>query len=214
MTAYETPTAKEAKSKRFLNRLSRLSRRNKIIGIVLLVFLVLVVVSIPGDHSQLLARQERVEAAQVAYDLAFPAVGPVIENVNAFLLDAGVDLSANRSYTALASTLNTFNRANAATASQFQAVVTFHRNVHTLLDDVPALESAGFGPVVSEMDTTLGVAWLALMEMNTAIDEYNGYHSWISASMTGALFGLPQGYADPISPRSNLNNSTSLEPVL
>jgi hypothetical protein len=214
MTAYENPTAKEAESNSFLNRLNRLSRRNKIIGIALLVFLVLLVVSIPGDHSQLLARQERVEAAQVAYDLAFPAVGPVIEHVNGFLLDAGVDLSANRSYTALSSTLNSINRANAATASQFQAVVTFHRNVHSLLDDVPELESTGFATVVSEMDTTLGVAWLALMEMNTAIDEYNGYHSWISASVAGALFDLPQGYDDPIPSRSNLNRSTSLEPEL
>ena len=172
------------------------------------------IVSIPGDHNQLLARQERVEAAQVAYDLAFPAVGPVIERVNGFLLDAGVDLSENRSYTALSGTLNTFNRSNAAVASQFQAVVTFHRNVHTILDDVPELEATEFRTVVSEMDTTLGVAWLALMEMNTAIDEYNGYHTWISASVAGALYGLPQGYDDPISPRSNLNSSTSLDPEL
>jgi hypothetical protein len=212
MTTNAKTTGQEAEKKGFLNRLNRLSRRNKIIGGAVLVFLVLLVVSIPGDQSQLLARQERVDAAQVAYDLAFPAVGPIMESVSAFLDNTGVDLSGNRLYTGLASTLTTFNRANAAIASQFQAVVTFHRNVHSLLDDVPELESPGFRTIVTEMDTTLGVAWLALMELNTAIDEYNGYHSWISAGLAGALFGLPQGYTDPIPPRSNLNSSTSLEP--
>lgn len=212
MTVDSKTTGQETKEKGFLSRLNNLSLRTKIIGIAVLVLLVLLVISIPGDRNEMVVRQERVEAAQVAYDLVLPAVGPVMENVRAFLDDAEVDLSANRSYTGLSNPLTTFNRANTATATQFQAVVTFHRNVHALKNDVPELESPEFTAVVAEMDTTLGVAWLALMEMNTAIDAYNGYLSWISARLASALFDLPQGYTDPVPPNSNLNRSTSLEP--
>lgn len=211
MTTNAKITGQEAEKKGFLDRLNQLSLRNKIIGIVVLVFLVLLVISIPGDRNELIVRQERVEAAQVAYDLVFPAVGPIMENVTTFLDDAELDLSANRAYTRLATSMTTFNRTNTSTASQFQAVVTFHENVHSLQEEVPELETPEFEVVVTEMDTTLGVAWLALMEMNTAIDEYNGYHSWISAGLAGALFNLPQGYTDPISLNSRLNRSTSLE---
>jgi hypothetical protein len=198
-------TGQDAEKKGFLNRLNRLSLRNKIIGVAVLVFLALLVISIPGDQNELLARQERVEAAQVAYNLALPAVGPIMESVTAFIDDTETDLSENRSYTGLARSLTTFNRENVADASQFQAVVTFHGSVHSLLDDVPELDTDEFRAMVAEMDTTLSVAFLALMELNTSIDEYNGYHSWISASLAGVLFGLPQGYTDPVPARSRLD---------
>jgi len=210
MTANANPTGQEAKKKGFLNRLSL---RNKIIGVAVLVFLVLLVISIPGDRSVLLARQERIDAAQVAYDLALPAVGPIMESVVAFITDTGVDLSDNQKYTGLSTTLSTFNRNNATAVSRFQGVVTFSENVHSLLEGdnaVPELDTDEFRTLVADMDTTLSVAWLALLELNVAIDEYNGYHNWISASLAGAIFGLPQGYPDPIPANSRLNRSTSL----
>lgn len=209
MTANAKPTGQEAEKKGFLKGfLNRLSLRNKIIGVALLVFLVLLVISIPSDQSQLLARQERVDAAQVAYDLALPAVEPALSSIIAFIDDTGVDLSGNQLYTRLSTTLTTFNRANATGASRFQAVVTFSTNVHSLLDGdnaVPELDTVEFRTLVADMDTTLSVAFLALMEMNDAIDEYNGYHNWISASLAGAIFGLPQGYTDPVPANSRLN---------
>ena len=211
MTENAETTGQEAEKKGFLKSfLNRLSVRNKVIGVAVLVLLVLLVISIPGDSNELLVRQERVEAAQLAQEIALPAVGPIMENVKAFLDDTEIDLSDNRLYTGLTSTLTSFNRENITVANQFQAVVTFSRNVHSLLDDVPELDTDEFRTLVAEMDTTLSVAFLASMEMNTAIDEYNGYYNWISAKVAGALFGLPQGYADPIPPRSRLT-STSLE---
>jgi hypothetical protein len=211
MTAKVETTGQEAEKKAsprdFLNRLSL---RNKVIGIAALVFLALLIFSIPGDHNELLARQERVDAAQIAYDLALPAVLPIMERVKAIIDDTEIDLSDNRLYTGLSSTMTTFNRENVAVASKFQAVVTFHKNVHSLLDDVPELNTDALQPIVVEMDTTLSVAFLALMEMNDSIDAYNGYYSWISAKLAGGLFGLPQGYADPVPARSRLN-STSFE---
>lgn len=214
MTANSKTTGQEVEKRSFLDRLKQLSLRNKIIGVVVLIFLVLLVISIPGDQSQLLARQERVDAAQVAYDLGLPAVGPIMESVSASLDATGIDLSDNRSYTRLSGTLTTYNRDNTSVASRFQAVVTFSENVHLLLDGdnaIPELDTVGFRTLVSNMDATLSVAWLALMELNTSIDEYNGYHKWISAKLTGALFGHPQGYTDPVPPNSRLNRSTSLE---
>lgn len=208
MTTNAKTTGQEAEKKGFLNRLNRLSLRNKIIGVAVLVFLALLIISIPGDRNELLVRQERVEAAQIAFDLALPAVGPIMESVKAFLDDTEIDLSGNRSYTGLSGTLTTFNRENVTVASQFQAVVTFHGNVHSLLDAVPELDTDEFRAMVVEMDTTLSVAFLALVEMNDSIDEYNGYHSWISASLAGALFGLPQGYTDPVPANSRLNLSS------
>ncbi len=210
MTSNAKPTGQEAEKKSFLDRLNRLSLRNKIIGIVVLIFLVLLVVSIPGDQSQLLSRQERVDAAQIAYDLASPAVAPIMENVIAFIDDTGIDLSDNRLHTGLSSTLTTFNRDTSSVASRFQAVITYHANVHSLVDAVPELDTEEFRPVVVEMDTTLSVAFIALMELNASIDEYNGYHNWISASLAGALFGLPQGYDDPVPSNSRLTRNTSL----
>ena len=210
MTANAKPTGQETEKKGFLNRLSL---RNKIIGVAVLVFLVLLVISIPSDQSQLLARQERVEAAQVAYDLALPAVDPVMERVVAFIDNTGVDLSGNRTYTGLSNAMTTFNRTTSTAASRFQGAVTFSTNVHSLLDGanaVPELDTSEFRTVVSDTDTTLGVALLALMELNDAIDEYNGYHNWISAGVAGALFGLPQGYTDPVPANSRLN-PTSLD---
>lgn len=204
MTAYGKPTGQEAEKKGFLNRLSL---RTKIIGVVVLVFLVLLVISIPNDRSELLARQERVDAAQLAHDLALPAIAPMMERVIAFIDDVGADLSENRSYTGLSGALTAFNRADAAVASRFQAVVTFSRNVHSLLDGenaIPELDTDEFRTLVAEMDTTLSVAWVALMELNVSIDEYNGYHKWISATVAGALFGLPQGYPDPVTANSQL----------
>ncbi len=205
MPANAQTAGQEAEKKDFLSRLSRLSLRNKVIGVAVLVFLALLVISIPGDHNELLARQERVEAAQTAFDLALPAVGPIMESVKAFLDDTETDLSSDRLYTGLSNTLTTFNRENVAVANQFQAVVTFHSNVHSLLDTVPELDTDEFRTIVAEMDTTLSVAFLALMELNVSIDEYNAYHNWISASLAGVLFGLPEGYADPVPARSRLD---------
>lgn len=205
MTANAKNTGQEAEKKGFLNRLNRLSLRNKVIGVAVLVFLALLVISIPGDRNTLLARQERVEAAQIAYDLAIPAVGPIMENVKAFLDDTETDLSDNRLYTGLESRLTTFNRESTAVANQFQAVVAFHGNVHSLLDTVPELDTDEFQAIVAQMDTTLSVAFLALMELNVSIDEYNSYHNWISARVTAALFDLPQGYTDPVPARSRLD---------
>ncbi|MBZ0301603.1 MAG: hypothetical protein K8J31_17790, partial [Anaerolineae bacterium] len=101
-----------------------------------------------------------------------------------------------------------FNRANATIASRFQGIVTFSKNIHDLLEGsnaVPALDTDEFRIQVADMDTTMGVALLALMELNVATDEYNGYYNWISAKVAGALFGRPQGYADPVPTNSRLN---------
>jgi hypothetical protein len=211
MTATPKPVGQEAEKKGFLDRLNHLSLRTKIIGVALLVFLVLLLISIPGDRNELLTRQETVDAAQVAYDLALPAVDPVMESVIAFIDDTGVDLSGNQLYTRLSTALTTFNRANATGGSRFQAVVTFSTNVHSLLDGdnaVPELDTEEFRTLVADMDTTLSVAFLALMELNDAIDEYNGYHNWISASLAGTIFGLPQGYPDPVPSNSRLNRES------
>lgn len=212
MTENATPTGQEAEKRGFLEGLlsflNRLSLRNKVIGAALLVFLVLLVYSIPGDRNELLARQEKVDAAQVAYDLALPAVDPIMEDVIAFIDDTGVDLSGNRSYSRLSSALTSFNRASATPARRFQGVVTFSTHVHSLLDGdnaVPELDTDEFRALVADMDTTLSVAFLALLELNDVIDEYNGYHNWISASLAGAIFGLPQGYPDPVPANSRLN---------
>ena len=211
MIASAKPIGQGAEKKGLLSRLNHLSLRNKIIGIAVIVFLVLLVVSIPGDQSQLLARQERVDAAQVAYDLVLPAVAPSMESVKAAIDDAGADLSGNRQYTGLSSALTTYNRANAAVASRFQGVVTFSENVHSLLDGenaIPGLDTVEFRTLVADMDTTFSVAWLALMELNTSVDEYNGYHNWISATVAGALSGLPNGYPDPVPSSSRLNRES------
>jgi hypothetical protein len=211
MTTNAKPIGQEAEKKGFLNRLNRLSLRNKIIGVALLVFLVLLVISIPGDRNELLARQVKVDAAQVAYELALPAVSPIMESVIAFIDDKGIDLSANRLYTGLAGTLTTFDRDNATIVSRFQGVVTFSGNIHSLLAGdkaVPELDTDEFRTLVAEMDTTLSVAWSAMMALNVAIDEYNGFHNWVSASVAGALFGLPQSYTDPVPANSRLNRES------
>lgn len=212
MVANEKPIQQEAETKRSIGDfVTRLSLRTKIIAIAVLVFLVLLVISIPGDRSQLIARQEQVESAQIAYDLAFPAVGPMIERVKTFLDNAQLDLSQNRLYTGLTNAMNTFNRSSASVASRFQGIVTFSANIHGLLDGpnaVPELATDEFELLVADMDATMGVALLALMEVNRATDEYNGYYSWISAKVTGALFGLPQGYPDPVPANSRLNDES------
>lgn len=187
---------------------NRISLRNKIIGAALVVLLVLIVVSIPGDRSQLQARAERVDAAQVAYDLALPAVAPMMESVVAFINEAGLDLSANRSFSGLAANMTTFTRANSSPSNQFQGVVMFSRNIHSLVDGtnaVPELATDEFRALVANMDTTVSVAFLALMELNDAVDAYNGYHGWISARLAGAIYGLPDGYTDPVPSSSRLN---------
>lgn len=205
MSTYVKPIGQEVEKKSLW---ARISLRNKIIGAAVLVILVLIIISIPGDRSQLIARAERVDAAQVAYDLAMPAVAPVLESVVAFIDGTGLDLSENRSYTGLAANVSTFTRANSNTANQFQGVITFSRNVHSLVDGanaVPELATAEFQTVVADMDTTLSVALLALMELNDSVDAYNGYHSWISARLAGAIYSLPDGYADPVPSNSRLN---------
>ena len=213
MTANAKTIGQEAEKQSFLNRLTRLSLRNKVIGIVILVFLVLLIVSIPGDRNELLARQERVEAAQVAHELALPAVSPIMELVKSSLDNTGVDLSDDSRYTSLPQELTTFGNATATLDSRFRAVVLFSNNIHQLLDGtnkVAELDTVEFRALVAEMDTTLGVALLALLEMNTSIDAYNGYQNWISAKLAVALFNLPQGYADPLPVRTRLK-STSLD---
>jgi hypothetical protein len=211
MIASAEPVGQEVEERGLLSRLNRLSLRTKLIGVAVIVFLVLLVISIPGDLSQLLARQERVDAAQVAYDLVLPAVAPSMERVKTAIDDAGANLSGNRLYTGLSGALTTYNRANTAVASRFQGVVTFSRNVHSLLDGenaIPELDTVEFRALVADMDTTLSVAWLALMELNVSVDEYNGYHNWISATVAGALSGLPNSYPDPVPSSSRLNGES------
>lgn len=211
MVASANQIGQEAEKKGLLSRLNHLSLRTKIIGVAVIVFLVLLVISIPNDQSQLLARQERVDAAQVAYDLVLPAVGPSMEGVKAAIDGAGLDLSGNRLYTGLSGAWTMYNRPNASVASRFQGVVTYSENVHSLLDGekaVAELDTVEFRALVADMDTTLSVAWLALMELNTSVDEYNGYHNWVSASVAGALSGLPQGYTDPVPASSRLNRQS------
>lgn len=205
MSTNVKPMGQEAEKKSFWGRISL---RNKIIGAAVLVLLLLIVISIPGDRSELIARAERVDAAQIAYDLAIPAVAPVMEGVVAFIDETGLDLSENRSYTGLAANLSTFTRANSNMANQFQGVITFSRNVHSLVDGanaVPELATDEFQAVVADMDTTLSVALLTLMELNDSVDAYNGYHGWISARLAGAIYSLPDGYADPVPSSSRLN---------
>jgi hypothetical protein len=213
MTTNAKTTHQEAEKKGFLDYLNRLSLRNKVIGAAVLVFLVLLIVSIPGNRNELLARQQRVETAQTARELSLSAVGPVMESVKAFLDGTGIDLTDNRSYTRLERNLTTFNNAGSTVSSQFQAVISFSTSIHSLLDGsnaVAELDTVEFRKLVTDMDVTFSVDLLALIEMNVSIDEYNGYHSWISASVAGALFNLPQGYDDPLSSRSRLS-STSLD---
>ena len=208
MTANAKTTGQEAEKKGFLNRLSF---RKKVIGGAALVFLVLLIYSIPGDRNELLTRQERVETAQIAYDLAFPAVAPIMDVVIASLEDTEIDLTDNQSFTRLSNAVEVFNRTNSTIASRFQAVVTFSGNVHSLLDGTNAvaeLDTVEFRTLVAEMDTTLGVAFIALMELNVSIDDYNRYHKWISAKVASTLFDLPEGYDDPVPPRSRLNSES------
>lgn len=208
MTAHTRANSQGTERKSFLERMSR---RNKIVGVAVLVFLVLLIVSIPGDRTQLLAFQEQVDAAQAAYELAFPAVSPIMQNIMSSIDETGVDLTGNRTYSGLTTAMSTFNRDNATAASRFQGVVTFSTNVHSLLDGnnaVPELDTEEFRTLAVDMDTTFGVALLALMELNDAVDGYNGYHNWISASAAGALFGLPQNYTDPVPSNSRLSRSS------
>lgn len=208
MTTSAKLTGQETAKRGFLNRLSL---RNKLIAAAVLVFLVLLVISIPGDRNELMARQARVEAAQIAYELAFPAIQPSLSSVITFIEGLEVDLSANRSYTRLAGALTTFNRASATIASRFSGIVTFSDNVHSLLDGenaVPELATDEFRTVVADMDTALSVAWIALMELNDSIDGYNGYHGWISATVAAALFSLPQGYSDPLPATTRLTRES------
>lgn len=191
--------------------LSRLSLWNKLIGAAVLVFLLLLVISIPGDRDELIVRQTRVEAAQIGYELAFPAIEPSLSNVITYIDGVGVDLSANQSYTRLSGALTSFNRPNALIGSRFPSVVTFSNNIHSLLDGenaVPELDTDEFRMVVADMDTTLGVAWIALMELNDSIDGYNSYHRWISATIASALFNLPGGYTDPLPATSRLTRES------
>lgn len=192
-----------------LNRLNRMSLRNKVIAVVVIIFIVLLLVSIPSDRGVILDRQERVESAQIVYDLALPTISPVMLAVKDYLDNAAtdIDLSGNRDYTQLERAWDTVNRDTSTPSARFRSVVTFSENVHDLLegsDAVEELDTEELRDLVLEMDTTLSVAWLALMELNTSVDEYNGYQNWLSAKLTSALFGLPTSYPDPISSRDRL----------
>jgi hypothetical protein len=207
-TNAESTSDRETGIKGFLKRLSL---RSKVIVAVVIVILLFVIYSVPGDRTKLLALEEGVETAQIAYDLATPAVAPVMEKVIAYLNDTGVDMSDNRSFTQLSSGVTTFNRANASPATRFQAVVTFSRNVNSLLDGpnaVAELDTIEFRALVAEMDTTLSVAFVALMELNSNIDEYNGYYKRITAKLTAVLFDLPRGYTDPVPSVSRLTSES------
>ena len=213
MVANVKATGQEAERKSFLDRLNSLSLRNKVIGIAVLVLVALLVISIPGDHNELLVRQERVEVAQIAYELSLPAVNPIMELVKGSLDSSGAVPSDDSRYTSLPRALTTFGNANASLDSRIRAFVLFSNNIHQLLDgtnNVAELDTVEFRTLVAEMDATLGVALLAVLEMNTAIDDYNGYSNWISAKIAVALFNLPQSYADPLPARSRLT-STSLD---
>jgi hypothetical protein len=213
MVTNEQTSGQKPAIKKVLQRFNQLSLSTKVIAIVVLAFLVLQVVSIPGDRNELLARQARVEAAQTAFDEALPTITTVMENIVTFLDESEVDLSGNQSYTRITGAVTTFTRATSATSSRFQGVVRFSENAHALLDGTNAVEELDtdeYRLLLSDMDTTLSNAWLTLMELNTSIDEYNGYNNWISAKITSMLFGLPQNYPDPIPDNSSLNNNTSL----
>lgn len=213
MSTNTKTTDPKTEKKGFVDYLNRMSLRNKVIGIAVLVFLVLLIVSIPGDRNELLVRQQRVEAAQIARELSVSAVSPMMENVKDFLDSTGIDLTDNRSYTGLERYSTTFDNDNRTVSNQFQAVLSFSKGIHSLLEGstaVAELDTVEFRELVTDMDVTFSVDLLALIEMNVAIDEYNGYHSWISASLAGALFNLPQGYDDPL-PSSSRLRSTSLD---
>jgi len=213
MTTHEQTNEQDSAMSKVLHRVNQFSLSTKIMAVLVLVFLVLLIISIPGDRNELLTRQERVESAQTAYDAALPTIPTVMENIVTFLDSSDVDISSNQSYTRLSSAVTAFNRANSATSSRFQAVIRFRDNAHALLDGTNAVEELDteeFRTLLSDMDITLNNAWLALMELNTSIDEYNGYNNWVSAKITSMLFGLPQNYADPIPANSSLNNNTAL----
>lgn len=213
MTTHQQTIEQESAITKVLQRLNKLSLSTKVIAVIGVIFLVLLVISIPGDRNELNTRQERVEAAQTAYDAALPTIPTVMENIVTFLDSSDVDLSGNQSYTRLSSAVTAFNRANSATSSRFQGVIRFSDNAHALLDGTNAVEELDteeFRTLLSDMDITLNNAWLALMELNTSIDEYNGYNNWMSAKITSMLFGLPQNYPDPIPANSSLNNNTTL----
>lgn len=190
--------------------IGRLSRRNKIMGIALLVVLVLIVVSVPGDRNELIARQERVVAAQTALDLALPAVEPALRSVIDFVDETGIVPDDNRQYTALTGGLSTYLRSSATLASRSPGVVRFSQNAHSLLvgpNAIAELDTDEFKALVANMDTTVAVAWLALWELNDAVDAYNGYQSWISAKVAGITSGLPGGYTDPIPSKTSLTRT-------
>lgn len=198
MTTQARSNSQETEKKGFP---TRFSLRTRIIVLAVLVFLVLVVTSIPGDQATLILRQRNVDVAQTAYNTAFSVVGPTMESVKAYIDGTGVDLSENRLYTGLTTALTTFNRNNSKIASKFQGVLTFYNNIHALLDGdnpVPELDTQDFRALVADMDTKFGVGLTSLNTLNSAIDEYNAYHTWISASIAGALYGLPGGYPDPL----------------
>ena len=204
-------TGQKAERKSLLDRIKGMSFRNKVIGAAVLVFLVLLMVSIPGDTNVLFVHAERVATAQVAYDLAIEPVGPMMESVKLFIDEFGIaDLANNAQYKGLNTSLTNYKRERVTTVSRFQAVLTFSVNVHSMLEGdkaIPELNTIEFQTLVASMDTPLGVARLALIELNAAIDEYNGYQSWISAKVAGILTGLPQGYPDPVPANSQLLKS-------
>ncbi len=213
MTTHEQTINQDSAMSKVLHRLNRFSLSTKIIAVLVLAFLVLLVISIPGDRNELRTRQERVESAQTAYDAALPTIPTVMENIVTFLDSSDTDISSNQSYTRISSAVTAFNRTNSATSSRFQAVIRFRDNAHALVDGTNAVEELDteeFRTLLSDMDITLNNAWLAFMELNTSIDEYNGYNNWISAKITSMLFDLPQNYVDPIPANSSLNNNTAL----
>jgi hypothetical protein len=202
------PTA--GQGARIIGFLKRLRLRYKVIAAVVVVFVIYILVSIPGDKSELRARQDRVEIAQTAYDLANPAVAPTLETMMVAIEEAEID-PANRMLTRLSSAVTAFNRTNSSVASRFTAVVTFHKTIHALLDGpdaVPELDTPEFRALVVDMDTTFSVALIALMELNVKVDEYNGYHNKISARFAGAFYGLPSGFDDPVPSRSRLDSES------
>jgi len=195
------------------DRFKRLSRFWQIVILLVLAFIIWVVISIPGDRSELLDRQDTTETTRLAFNGTLPDVGTALEAVSVHLENADIDLSGNQLYTRLGTALTSFNRTNTAISRRVSGAVTFSENVHSLLDGnnaVEELDTEEFRELVAEMDVVLNTMWLALQDYNTAVDQYSDYSGNFSAAWTiRIIFGFPS-YDDPIPDGDRLNGNTSL----
>lgn len=196
-----------------VDRFKRLSRTWQIVILLVLAFIVWVVISIPGDRSELLDRQDTVETTRTAFNGTLPNVEPALEAVSIYLENTDVDLSDNRLYTRLGSAQTSFTRTNSAISRRVSGAVTFSENVHSLLDGnnaVEELDTEEFRALVDEMDVALNTMWLALLESNEAVDQYSDYSGNFRGAWTiRIIFGFPS-HDDPIPDGDRLNDNTSL----